>query len=153
MGVITPAIVILFCSFVDFLLLSSVKKRHCIALLWQATLKSAACWSRRMQTLARGTGAAASAAQAMFRTLTAFVSLLAETAKVHMTWPSTRTRPMLPHIFGVSAVRNDALFPPRTGPSCLACLLRPTLKCSKGLQLSGVKRHCEHPSPNLIKFF
>jgi len=56
--VITPALDILFRNFVDFLLLSSVKKRHCIALLWQATLKSAACWWRRMQTLARGTGAA-----------------------------------------------------------------------------------------------
>jgi len=94
----------------------------------------------------------------MFRTLTAFVSLVAATAKVHMTWPSTRTRPMLPHIFGVSAVRNDALSRHTLSRHTLSRhaldrLATPTVKCLKGMHLSGVKHDCEHASPNLIKSF
>jgi hypothetical protein len=93
----------------------------------------------------------------MFHPLTAFVSLVAAMAKVHIKLPSTKIRSMLPHIFGVLAVCNDAssryalsrralsrhaLYRPALMP------VTPTLKCMKGMQLGGAKRDGEHPSPN-----
>ncbi len=88
-----------------------------------------------------------SLAFAMFHPLTAFVSLVAAMAKVHIKLPSTRTRSMLPHTFGVLAVCNNALSRHALDRPALMPVT-PTLKCMKGMQLSGAKRDGEHPSPN-----
>ena len=99
-----------YSAHVNFLLLSSVKKLRCIALLRKATLKSAVCWSPRTQTSPLlVAGGAAIFAFVILYSHVAFVSMFAERAKVLFKWPSTTARPALLRIFGVSALGNDAL--------------------------------------------